>query len=283
MAHASTARRRYDTYFSPKLSAGGFILPFRTGDLSSVKVFGNLGRGVKSPTFSERFGGAFADGNPDVKVEQAKSGDLGVEATFVDQRLRATAIFFRNDFTDQISYRPGPAGDGIPEYINIDGSKASGLELEVGLQRSLFGLTATGTYSFVDTEVVTNQSTSQQFQPGQPLLRRPRHSGSFRAAYTRERATVNFNLRMIGDRFDNSFLFMRTVPNAERPTAITTDITINPGYVVAALGLDFRVHEALTVYVRGDNLGNTAYDSALGYPGLPRAVVVGARFRLSSR
>jgi outer membrane receptor protein involved in Fe transport len=88
---------------------------------------------------------------------------------------------------------------------------------------------------------------------------------------------------MIGDRFDNSFLFMQTVPNAERPTATTTDITINPGYVVATLGLDFRVHEALTVYVRGDNLGNRAYDSALGYPGLPRAVVVGARFRLRSR
>ena len=74
-----------------------------------------------------------------------------------------------------------------------------------------------GTYAFVDTEVVTNQSTSQQFQPGQPLLRRPQHSGSVRAAYTYGRATVNFNLRVIGQRFDNSFLFLRTVPNSERP------------------------------------------------------------------
>ena len=127
------------------------------------------------------------------------------------------SIFFRNDFTDQISYRFGPVGDGIPEYINIDGSKASGIELELALQRPLAGFTATGTYSFVDTEVVTNQSTSQQFQPGQPLLRRPRHSGSFRAAYTRGRATVNFNLRMIGDRFDNSFLF--AADGAERRAA----------------------------------------------------------------
>jgi outer membrane receptor protein involved in Fe transport len=130
---------------------------------------------------------------------------------------------------------------------------------------------------------VTNQSTSQQFQPGQPLLRRPRHSGSFRAAYTKDRATVNVNLRMIGDRFDNSFLSLRTVPNADRPTAITTDITINPGYVVAGLGLDFSIHEALTAYVRGDNIGNTTYDSALGYPGLPRAIVVGARFKVGLR
>ena len=141
------SKERYDTYISPKLSAGGFALPYRAGALSSVKVFGNVGRGVKSPTFTERFGGAgFADPNPDIKVEQAKSADLGVEATFADQKLRATATAFRNDFTDQISYRFGPTGDGIPEYINIDGSRASGLELELALQRPVVGLTAVGTY-----------------------------------------------------------------------------------------------------------------------------------------
>ena len=278
------SKESYDTYFSPKLSAGGFVLPYRASLLSSIKLFGNIGRGVKSPTFTERFGGAgFADPSPDIKVEQAKSGDVGVESTFADQRIRSTFIFFRNDFTDQISYRFGAVGDGIPEYTNIDGSKASGIELELALQRPLAGFTATGTYSYVDTEVVTNQSTSQQFQPGQPLLRRPRHSGSFRATFTKGRAAVNFNLRQIGNRFDNSFLFMGTVPNAERPTALTTDITINPGYVVAGLGVDIRVHDALTLFLRGDNIGDTTYDSALGYPGLPRAVVIGARFRVASK
>ena len=94
---------------------------------------------------------------------------------------------------------------------------------------------------------------------------------------------MNLNLRMIGDRFDNSFLFLRTVPNAERPTATTTDITINPGYVVAGLGLDVRVRQGLTIFFRGDNIGDTAYDLALGYPGLPRAMVVGARFQFSAK
>lgn len=278
------SKESYDTYVSPKLSVGGFILPYRAAALSSVKVFGNIGRGVKSPTFTERFGGSgFADPNANIKVEQAKSGDIGIETTFADQTLRATAIYFRNTFSDQISYRFGPTGDGIPEFINIDGSKARGVELELALQRPVAGFTAVGTYSWVDTEVVTNQSTSQQFQPGQPLLRRPRHSGSFRAAYSKGRAIVNFSLRMIGDRFDSSFLSFRTVPNAERPNAITTDITINPGYVAAALGLDFRIDDRLTAYVRGDNIGDTVYDSALGYPGLPRAVVVGARFRFATR
>ncbi len=275
------SKESYDTFFSPKLSAGGYLLPLRTGAVSSVKVFGNLGKGVKSATFTERFGGAgFADPNPDIKVERALSGDVGVEATFADQRIRGSLIFFDNHFKDQISYRPGIAGDGIPEYINIDGSKADGWEIEASLQRPVGGFTVLGTYGYVDTKVVTNQSTSQQFQPGQPLLRRPRHAGSFRAAWNGGPVTASFDVRVVGDRFDNSFLSLRTVPNAERPVPITTDITINPGYTVTGLGVDVRAAKQLTLYIRANNVTDTTYDSALGYPGLPRSIVAGAQFAL---
>lgn len=130
--------------------------------------------------------------------------------------------------------------------------------------------------------MVTNRSTSQQFQPGQPLLRRPRHSGYVRAAHTTGRITVNVDVRMLGDRHDNSFLFLSTVPNARFPTSFTTDITVNPGYAVTGLGVDVRVDRALTVYIRGNNITDTEYDSALGFPGLPRSVMVGAQFNLGS-
>ena len=278
------SKESYSTFVSPRLSAGGFLVPLRRGALSSLKAFGNIGRGVKSPTFTERFGGAgFADPNPDIQVELARSADIGLEATMGGERLRASAIYFNNDFTDQISFRPGVAGDGIPEYINIDGSKAAGWELELALQKPMLGFTAMATYARVDTEVVTNQSTSQQFQPGQPLLRRPKHSGTIRAAFVYGRASVHFNMRVIGQRFDNSFLSLRTVPNGERPTAITTDITVNPGYTVMGLGGDVRLHNAITLFVRADNLADERYDSALGYPGLPRAVVVGTRWNIGVR
>ena len=234
-ARASTARRATTRTSAPSCRPADSSLPYRAGALSSVKVFGNVGRGVKSPTFTERFGGAgFADPNPDIKVEQAKSADLGVEATFADQRLRATATAFRNDFTDQISYRFGPTGDGIPEYINIDGSRASGLELELALQRPVVGLTAVGTYSYVHTEVVTNQSTSQQFQPGQPLLRRPRHAGSFRASYSRGRATVNLQ-----------------PPNDWRPFRQQLPVSANRAERGAADGNDHRHHDQPGLRGRG--------------------------------
>lgn len=272
-----------ETFFSPKLSAGGFLLPFRNGVVSSVKVFGNLGRGIKSPSLSERFGGPFSDPAPGLAAEQARTGDVGVEATFASQRFRALVTYFNNSYTDQIAYRGGVAGDGIPEYINVDGSKAEGWEMEWALQRPLAGLTASAAYTLIDHRVVTNVSTSQQFQPGQPLLRRPRHSGHVRASWVRGRVTVNGSARISGDRHDNSFLSLRTVPNAARPAAVTTDITVNPGYAVFGAGVDVRAHRALTLFLRGDNLADASYESVLGYPALPRAVMAGARFSLGAR
>ncbi|MFL6112752.1 MAG: TonB-dependent receptor domain-containing protein, partial [Catenulispora sp.] len=276
----SDAKESLETFYSPKLSAGGFLLPARAGTVSSVKVFGNIGHGIKSPNYAERFGASFADPNPDLKVEQARTADLGVEATFANQYVRFAATYFDNSYKDQIAFRSGVVGDGIPEYINIDGSKADGWEIEAALQRPVAGFTASGSYSLVDTKVVTNVSTSQQFQPGQPLLRRPKNSGTIRAGYSLNRVSATFDLRIVGDRHDNSFLSLRTVPNAERPTAITTDITVNPGYAVAGFGIDIRAADQLTVFLRGDNVANEAYDSALGYPGSPRAFRAGVRLNL---
>jgi outer membrane cobalamin receptor len=273
-------KESYDTFVSPKVSAGGFLVPYRRGALSSVKVFGNIGKGIKSPTFTERFGGAFADPAPGLKVERARTGDVGVESTFVNQRFLARVVYFDNDYVDQIAFRSGVAGDGVPEFINIDGSKADGWEIEAALQRPIAGLTAAGSYAYVDHRVVTNLSTSQQFQPGQPLLRRPRHSGTFRATFVRGRVAITADARLVGDRHDHSFLSLRTVPNAERPAALTTDITVNPGYAVIGFGADLNVSSRLTAFARVSNATGAEYDSALGYPGLPRAFTVGARVRV---
>ena len=272
-----------DTFFSPKLSAGGYLVPFKNGVVSSVKVFGNAGQGIKSPSLSERFGGSFTDPAPDLKVEQARTGDVGVEATFANQRYRGLVTYFNNAYTDQIAYRGGVKGDGVAEYINIDGSKAEGWELEWALQRPVAGLTASASYTYVDHRVVTNVSTSQQFQPGQPLLRRPKNSGNVRASWVSGRVSVNASARMVGDRHDNSFLSLRTVPNAARPTPITTDITVNPGYTVMSLGVDVRAHALVTLYLRGENVADESYESVLGYPAMPRSVVAGVRFHFGGR
>ena len=269
---------------SPKLSLGGFLLPYQHGLLSSVKVSANIGRGIKNPAFGELYGSAFTDGNPDLSPERARTIDAGAEITFGSQRVLGRVTYFDNAFNDQVAYKStGFSLDGKPDFINIDGSQANGWEIEGVLQRPIAGFTASAGYALVDTKVVAFVSTSEQFQPGQPLLRRPKHSARLRANYSRGRATLNVNLRYVGQRHDAAFLGLSIVASPQFPTGRPVDITVNPGYTVSWFGGEVGVSRDVAAYLRIDNLTDAVYESVLGYPGLPRSVVAGVRFDLSAR
>ena len=269
------AHSHYGTDFSPKLSAGGYPVPFRSGPLSSVKLFTSVGKGIKNPAFSELFGSAFVDGNPDLQPERARTLEAGLEVTLDNQRYVGRVTYFDNAFTDQVAFQfsPGFGGDGLPDFLNIAGADAHGVELEARLQRPIAGMTAHVGYALVGTEVVSTVSPSDQFQPGQQLLRRPRHAGTVQLTYTRGRGSVHAHVRAIGQRHDSSFLGLARVSDGQ-----PVEITVNPRYAVLRLGGQVRVDDHLTVFARIENLTDTAYQSALGYPGLPRSVVVGGRF-----
>ena len=268
---------RFGTEASPKVSIGGYPLAINEGTVSSVKVFANVGQGIKNPSFFELFGSAFVNGNPDLSPERATTVDVGAEITFDAQRWLGRVTYFDNDYTDQVAFlfSPGFGGDGIPDYINIAGSQADGIELEGGLERPIGGVTATASYAYVDTEVVATTSTSEQFQPGQPLLRQPKHTGTVQVNFTHGPASVHLNVRVTGDRHDAAFIGLRRLSDD-----LPVDITVNPGYTLVRLSGQYRVHDDLTLFVRAENLTDVEYESALGYPGLPRAFVIGGRFNL---
>ena len=203
--------------------------------------------------------------------------DAGVEVTLDNQRWLGRVTYFDNAYTDQVAFQfsPGFGGDGVPDFLNIVGSDARGVELEASLQRPIAGLTARLSYALVDTQVVSTVSPSEQFQPGQPLLRRPKHSGTLQLTYTQGRGSLHMQVRTIGQRHDSSFIGLARASDG-RPV----EITVNPGYTVVGVGGQVRLDDGLTVFARIDNLADTAYESALGYPGLPRAVVLGGRFTL---
>lgn len=270
---------RFGTEVSPKVSLGGFLLPPGSGLVSSVRTFFNFGHGIKNPVFSELFGSAFVDGNPTLHPERARTVDAGVETTFADQYWLARVAYFNNDFEDQVAFfASGPVlKDGIADYINVDGSRAAGWELELALQRPIAGVTASAGYAYVDTEVTSSVNTSDQFQPGQPLLRRPAHSASAQVRYQGGPFGLALTMRRVGERHDSAFMPLRTL------TGEPANITVNPAYTWLGLTGEVRVHDAVGLYVTITNLADTEYESALGFPGLPRAVVAGARFDLGAR
>ena len=101
--------------------------------------------------------------------------------------------------------------------------------------------------------------------------------------YVHRRASVNVDVRAVGQRHDAAFLFLVATPSPAFPTGRSVDITVNPGYALLGVGAEVRLADRLTLVVRIDNLTNESYESVLGYPGLPRAARVGARFNVGGR
>ena len=268
---------RYGDQLSPKLSVSGFIVPFRQAALSSFKLQTNIGRGIKNPVFAELFGGATVDGNPALEPERATTFDAGAEVSLASQRFAGVVTYFANRYRDQVAFRSsGPGRDGIPDYLNIEGSNADGLEVEARLQRPLLGFTASAFYTLVDTKVTATISTSEQFQPGQPLLRRPKHSGSVFVSWQRGPGTVSAGLRVVGQRHDSSFLSLATLATPQSPSRVV-DIRVNPGYHAITLTGEYRVRTSVGIFARIENLTDERYESALGFPGLPRSAAAGLR------
>ena len=128
--------------------------------MSSVKVFSNIGKGIKYPLFGELFGSAFTDGNPALRPERARTVDGGAELTFAGQRWRTSVTHFRNQYRDQVAFRfSGRGGDGQPDYVNIAGSAANGWEVEGVLQRPIAGVpTSPTTFPVASVQVDFEQS-----------------------------------------------------------------------------------------------------------------------------
>jgi vitamin B12 transporter len=77
----------------------------------------------------------------------------------------------------------------------------------VATLRPLRGWTASGTYTFLETEVTDDGGIGGQnvFPLGQPLLRRPRHSGAVSVGYQGDRFNVGATLFVKGASIDRDF------------------------------------------------------------------------------
>jgi outer membrane receptor protein involved in Fe transport len=122
-----------------------------------------------------------------------------------------------------------------------------------------------GAYTFLDSKVIRSISSSPIFAPGRHLYRRPRHSGSVEASYTRERVVLTLGGVFVGARVDTDFNF---------PTVMLTD-----GYTTWNASAEVRFGPRTGVFVTSDNLADFQYMEPLGYRGLGRTVRAGIRTR----
>ena len=250
-------------YAAPRVAVSWLANP-GNGTFGTTRLRGSLGRGIKEPLFLQSYSlSPFFLGNPELKPERSRGFDFGIEQRFVGDRVGIEATYFANHFDDLISLGPSDANFNA-RYENIGETRASGLELAATTLLEQ-GFRFAGAYTLLDSKVIRSISSSPIFAAGRRLYRRPRHSGSIEASYTRNRILLTLGGVFIGSRVDTDFNF---------PT-----VTSNEGYTTWNATAEVRFGPRTGVFVTSDNLADRDYMEPLGYRGLGRVIRIGIRTR----
>lgn len=211
----------------------------------AMRPHASIGTGVALPGMFEQFGsviGVFV-GNPNLKPEESRGWDAGVEFTLVPNRAFLDVTYFRADLTNEIT------GFG-KTLTNLPGkSERSGTELALRTQLVPW-LYLGAAYTFLDAR-----------EPdGQEEIRRPRHAGRADVTYLFDRGRGTFNVAAVynGDMKDRNF---GTFP----ATVVTLD-----NYWLVSSALSYKLQPGIEAFGRVENLLNEKYEEVSGYntPGI---------------
>ena len=239
---------------------GVTFLASKGGDIfSGTRLRFSYSTGIKEARFEE----AYANGpgilpNPNLKAEENRAFETGLEQAFFAGKLSVSAMYFNNGFRDQINFVFDPT-TFTGQYQNIDHSIAHGAEGQATAHLSS-RLSLTSAYVYTSTQQLSGTLL------GQPLLRRPKHSGSLLLSYLGSRWGANLGGSFVGRRADSDFLGF--------------NIDHAAGYARVDLGGWYAINSRVTAYANVENAVNQHYNEVVGYPALTANFRAGLRFRI---
>jgi vitamin B12 transporter len=258
---------RFGTYATYR---GGAVYRLTGG----TRVRATAGTSFREPTFFENFSTGFSTGNPDLRPEHAHSWEIGLEQSVARGRARVWGTFFDQRFANLIDYNPSAAFP-MPNYENIAAATARGVEL--GLHAAPGAASLGFSYTYLSTRVTNpgfDSTSGATLAPGQPLLRRPRHSARLDVDYRwRDRGTASLAVTYVGDRQDQDFA---TYPFPR--------VTL-PAYTRVDLAGELQVLRCrgsapgLAASVRIENLFDAVYEEVKHFEARGRTILIGARLR----
>jgi outer membrane cobalamin receptor len=238
---------------------------------AGTRLRATVGSSFREPTFYENFATGFSTGNPDLKPEHVHTWEVGLEQSVARGRARCFGTFFDQRFADMIDYNPS----ATPNYGNIAGATANGLELGI---RAVPGAVSLGTtYTYLHTEVTNagyDPSSGAVLAAGQPLVRRPKHSARFDVDYRfRERGTASLAVTYVGDRQDQDFATY-PFPRVSLPSYTRVDFA-GEIHLLRSRG----PAPGLTASMRVENLFDAVYQEVKNFPARRRTILIGARLK----
>ena len=242
----------------------------RGGDiLSGTRLRFAYATGIKAPAFDESFATSFTVANLNLRAEENRSIETGVQQSFAGGKYSISATFFQNNFRRQIAFTCCDA-NFLGQFVNLNRSLARGAEFEMHARLNP-RLSLDGAYTNLSTKILEAPDAGPPFLPGEPLLRRPKHSGSLLLSYLGSRWGGNLGGSFVGRRPDSDFLFFPQGP---------LGIDHAAAYARVDVGGWYQLHRRVTAYVNVENALNKHYEEVVGYPALRANFRAGLRFRI---
>ena len=217
---------------------------------NETKLRGSIGTGFRTPSINELFwpAGDFGPvGNINLDPEESTGIDIAVEQSFNQNRLLLSVDYFKNSFDDLIGF-------GAMGFENIDKAETQGVEIRAQADIN-DQLTVFGNYTYLETE---DKST------GDPLLRRPKHSGGLNLNFNPENSLqLNLGITFVGERFDSDFSGFPFV------------YEFTPSYKTVRVASSYNLTEYLKLKLRIENLLDEEYSEVAGFPSPGRAIYGG--------
>ena len=223
--------------------------------------------GFKEPRLEETFAGApYSIPNAALKPERNRAFEAGFLQNLFYSRYVFSATYFNNLFHDQINYVTVNPVTYVGEYVNVNQAFAHGAE--VGLQGKIASRWLLNTaYTYTSTQILDNPAPiNSLYNPGMPLLRRPKHSATALINYLGSRWGGNLADSFVGRRPDSDFLGYGVDHAA--------------GYVRVDLGGWYAIASRITVYANLENALDRHYEEVVGYPALGINFRAGVRLRI---
>lgn len=238
---------------------------------SGTRLRFSYSTGFKEPRLEETFNGLPGDPydipNPGLKPERVRAFEAGFQQDFFRSKYIFTATYFNNLFHNQINYVTLNLPPNYPgEYVNVNQAFAQGAELtwQAKLRSRLLLNTF---YTYTSSEYLNNPAPYDPvYDPGQPLLRRPKHSGGTLLNYLGDRWGANVAGSFVGRRADSDFE--------------SFNIDHAAGYVRVDLGGWYAINSRISAYANVQNALDRRYNEVVGYPALPINFRAGFRFRI---
>jgi vitamin B12 transporter len=245
------------------------LLAAKGGEIfSGTRLRFSYASGIKDARFEELFVSdpPFVLANPLLRPERNRAFEAGFEQGLFGGKYQLSGVYFNNLFRDQIDFAITNPNTFAGQYQNIDESMAHGAEAQLtGTLSSRLSLT--GAYVYTSSQILVQPFASDSLhQPGQPLLRRPKHSGSILLTYLGSRWGANLGGSFVGRRADDDFLGF--------------NINHAAGYARIDLGGWYAITSRITAYANVENALNDHYNEVVGYPALTANFRAGVRFRI---